>query len=74
MLTFKLTAKTALGLGVTTIQSVAKMVQLIKSIETISEFLIARLSLAYIYLYEIFMSVSGWDFAEQIRMGGLTTR
>jgi hypothetical protein len=40
------------------------MVQLIKSIETISEFLIARLSLAYIYLYEIFMSVSGWEFSE----------
>ena len=52
-------AKTALGLGATTIQRAPEMVQLIKSIETIREFLITQVCLSYIDLYEIFMTNSG---------------
>ena len=50
------------------------MVQLIKSIETIREFLIKQICFSYIHLYEIFMTNFGMDVCTEGTSSGTTRR
>jgi hypothetical protein len=50
------------------------MVQLIKSIETIREFLIKQICFSYIHLYEIFMTNSGMDACTEGTKSGTARR